>query len=241
MSKFFRIIYILGAIGCSTVYGTEQLLIHWGTHFADDGTQSFLAGDEYSTGTTGFSSSKSDVLLKSLLGTGAVDGNLAEGDLVELGFFDTDLSASISPNTDSSNLFEGTWTALSSITKIGEDWDSSSDVGTGEFFFTSLFENDSNFESSEAAANLRVHHNADSGLGTIGSVNSYDILDGNEDPTTFNQDNLVDSRVNAIFTESVTNSNPVYLGIRFLRFFIQIFRHDQIQHHHEHKLDHRLD
>ena len=73
------------------------------------------------------------MLLKSLLGTGAVDGNLAEGDLVELGFFDTDLSASISPNTDSSNLFEGTWTALSSITKIGEDWDSSSDVGTGEF------------------------------------------------------------------------------------------------------------
>ena len=58
-------------------------------------------------------------------------------------------------------------------------------------------------------------HNADSGLVRSGSVNSYDILDGNEDPTTFNQDNLVDSRVNAIFTESVTNSNPVYLGIRF--------------------------
>ncbi len=189
--------------------------IHWGSHASDFGSQQFLGGDTYGSNDTGFGSAQQDVFLRSLTAVGLIDGNISQGSIIELGYFDTDTSASISPNSDSSKLFDGNWTRLSSITKIGEDWDTANDVGAGEFFFTSVISTDPDNEGSESEDNLKVQHNLDASLFPIGSTNSDDILDGNLDPSTFSQDNLVDKRVDALYTESVTNSNPVYLGIRF--------------------------
>ena len=41
-------------------------------------------------------------------------GSTQTGDLIELGFFDTDSGATITPNTDTTNLFHGIWTPITS-------------------------------------------------------------------------------------------------------------------------------
>jgi autotransporter-associated beta strand protein len=88
--------------------------------------------------------------------------NAYDGDLIELGFFDTNPAytagddTSIDPNTDTSNMFTGQWTPLTSKTTIGQDWSSSVTVGTGLFFFkTLLTESNSGsiFEHTDGTAN----------------------------------------------------------------------------------------
>ena len=52
-------------------------------------------------------------------------GDSYTGDLIELGFFDTDGTidgGSYSPNEDHTDMFKGVWTPLTSKTKIGRDW-----------------------------------------------------------------------------------------------------------------------
>ena len=65
------------------------------------------------------------------------------GDLIELGFFDTDGvdDNSYTPNTDTTNPFQGIWTPLTSKTTIGRDWAGSGGdlVGAGEFYFKTKF------------------------------------------------------------------------------------------------------
>src|SRR6056300_253765 len=81
---------------------------------------------------------------KTSLANGAADksGDFT-GDLIELGFFDTDGvdDASYTPNTDTTNPFKGIWTPLTSKTTIGKDWAGSGGdlVGAGEFYFKTKF------------------------------------------------------------------------------------------------------
>lgn len=216
MPKIFKILFfLLVSILAGSLHAVLELKdIRWGTHQANS---TFLNGGDYATSDGNFSTAKSAALLKSLTAAGAVDANLVDGtDLIELGFFDRDNTddSSYDPNSDSSNLFKGVWTPLSSVTKIGQDYDSGGDVTGGEFYFASRFANDNANEASEANDALRVTHNPDASI-YLGTSDSWDILDGNLNPTSFSQDNDVDDIVNAIYTESVTNSNPVMLGIRF--------------------------
>jgi len=66
------------------------------------------------------------------------------GDLIELGFFDTDGvdDSSYTPNTDTSNPFKGIWTPLTSKTTIGRDLGTAGGdlVGAGEFYFKTKFQ-----------------------------------------------------------------------------------------------------
>ena len=187
-------------------------LIYWGTEHAYD---SFLYGASYDTTDTNFASAKASAFLKSLNLAGDTASDLADGDWIELGFFDLDLiddstSASINPNSSTTDLFQGVWTPLSSITLVGQDYDVAGDVGAGEFYFVSKL----SYNTGSSTNDYSVYHNEYADI-TIGSSDSRDILDGNTDPGTFSAGNLVDDRVSALYTQTFTNSNPVPLGIRF--------------------------
>ena len=188
----------------------------WGTHHAYD---TYLGGLNYLSTDSGFSTAKTAALLKSLSADGSSTSDLVDGsDLIELGFFDLDSSAdgtssSINPNSTASDPFQGVWTPLSSITKIGQDLNTAGDVSDGEFYFKTHFEYDTGVDEED-----RATHNSGAAI-TIGTQISWDILDGNtlsssKDFST-ETNNLVNDRIDAIYNESVTNSNPVLLGIRF--------------------------
>ena len=61
--------------------------------------------------------------------------------MIELGFFDTDTDASTwTPNTDTSDIFNGTWTPITGTTTIGHKTSSGdSFVGAGKFAFQTKF------------------------------------------------------------------------------------------------------
>jgi len=145
----------------------------WGTHIGpssptpdfydyilgSDPTVNFL----YQLSADGASTSKLDDT------TGAATYN---GDLVELGFFDTDGTndSSYTPNTSTTNMFQGLWTPLTSKTTIGQDWYSSTDIADGLFFFeTSFNENngaldDDAVSNSEADSGYNISTDSPSGL-----------------------------------------------------------------------------
>jgi autotransporter-associated beta strand protein len=206
----FFIVFLVGSQSLYCQINTQ--LIYWGTEQAYD---SILEGDSYDTTDTNFASAKALAFLKSLNADGDTASNLADGDWIELGFFDLDLtddstSSSINPNSSTTDLFQGVWTPLSSITLVGQDYDVAGDVGAGEFYFASKL----SYNTGSSTNDYSVLHNEWADI-TIGSSNSRDILDGNTDPGTFSAGNLVDDRVSALYTQTFTNSNPVPLGIRF--------------------------
>ena len=64
-----------------------------------------------------------------------------DGDLIELGFFDTDGTldgGSYTANEDTTDMFDGVWTPLTSKTTIGTDW-SNFTAPAGEFYFKANF------------------------------------------------------------------------------------------------------
>jgi autotransporter-associated beta strand protein len=205
--------FIVFLVGSQSLYCQPiTKLIYWGTEQAYD---SILEGDSYDTTDTNFASAKALAFLKSLNADGDTASNLSDGDWIELGFFDLDLtddstSSSINPNSSTTDLFQGVWTPLSSITLVGQDYDVAGDVGAGEFYFASKL----SYNTGSSTNDYSVLHNEWADI-TIGSSNSRDILDGNTDPGTFSAGNLVDDRVSALYTQTFTNSNPVPLGIRF--------------------------
>ena len=217
----FVVFFFLFCSVYGTVYGQiGQVDVFWGTHQA---TGTLLDGENYTTSTTNFSTSKTNALLKSYNSNGTLGSLIGDGSaLIELGFFDTDTTADITANSSTTELFKGEWTPLSTITKIGQDYDTAGDVGAGEFYFISKLRNFvlPTTEDGESAAQLYISHNEDAAI-TLGSSNSYDILDYTFDPSgygagqDFDQNNTVDLRVNALVAESHTNSNPVPIGIRF--------------------------
>jgi autotransporter-associated beta strand protein len=127
----------------------EISTVYWGTHMGSNAPTHFAFGDASIT---------TSYFLWKLAASGAYDSKLSgdtgggsggslqfDGDLVELGFFDTDPGSGITPLTDSdisnpgANLFQGTWTPLTSKTQVGQDVSDSSSVGDGEFFHSTRF------------------------------------------------------------------------------------------------------
>ena len=117
---------------------SETFYIRWATHFGPSSSV-ILHGNNPS----------SVQLLYGLNAAGASAAVLANdndtpdntGDLIELGFFDTDTDASTwTPNTDTSDIFNGTWTPITGTTTIGHKTSSGdSFVGAGKFAFQTKF------------------------------------------------------------------------------------------------------
>ena len=163
--------------------------IEWGTHL---GSSSPLDGDDtdptsiqylYDIGGAKLTTSGTD--------------NSYTGDLIELGFFDTDGTidgGSYTPNEDHTDLFKGVWTPLTSKTKIGRDWDATT-VNAGEFYFITILALDG--ESGSDTNNYSTTNAAD------GNPLDDDYLgDSSSDP------NAYENRLNAI-------TNDTLIGIRF--------------------------
>jgi len=80
-------------------------------------------------------------------------GSSRAGDLIELGFFDTDATSTITPNTSTTDLFHGIWTPITTQTTIGQNTDNTT-VGAGLFGFETQYANrtgsdaDENFEGT---------------------------------------------------------------------------------------------
>jgi autotransporter-associated beta strand protein len=140
----FSFLLVSGALFflCSKIYAVDFKLITWGSHLGVE----YLDGGDTTPGT-----------IQSLFGLDAAGTNKASlvnggadtsvdfiGDLIELGFFDTDGvdDDSYTPNTDTSNPFKGIWTPITSKTTIGRDLgtDGADLVGAGEFYFKTKFQ-----------------------------------------------------------------------------------------------------
>jgi autotransporter-associated beta strand protein len=123
-------------------------------------------------------------------------GDSYTGDLIELGFFDTDGTidgGSYSPNEDHTDMFKGVWTPLTSKTKIGRDW-SGTNVDAGEFYFTTKFY----FDPGNAA---EPHNNySESNIGSNPLAN--DDLGDSSDP------NSLENRMGGLTSDTL-------IGIRF--------------------------
>jgi autotransporter-associated beta strand protein len=191
----------------------------FGTHFGyNDGTGNDTPVDfDVGLGAGAIPSSPQLLYLLNSSGTSpaaitASSGNGAnqfDGGLIELGFFDTDLTndgteSSIAPNTNTTNLFVGQWTPLTSLTRIGQDWGASNSdvVGAGEFYFDVKFDPTSH--------DGRAYINA--------QASGYEISDWSV-PTTnteslgeaVSSDNNLADRVAAL---DASGSTPL-IGIRF--------------------------
>ena len=128
---------------CAYLHGqdaSKQHYIQWGNHL---GPTSALDIDTYDP--------SSVQLLYGLSADGTSSNALAPdnstpdhtGDVIQLGFFDTDSDASTyTPNTDGTNPFHGTWTPLTQQTTIGHKLDSGDTfAGAGLFNFETRIHN----------------------------------------------------------------------------------------------------
>lgn len=178
-----------------TAWGVNSSTVNWGTHFGPSSQlYDFVDSDPSSA-----------LLLKALnadgtLGSALDDsgtGNSYTGDLIELGFFDTDATndSSYTPNESSTDLFKGIWTPLTSKTKIGRDWSGSNDVAAGEFYFSTKFQLDT------GNAGNSVNNYSLSNIGN--NALDYDYLGDNS-----NNPNEYENRLNAL-------TSGTKIGIRF--------------------------
>ena len=183
--------YILAILFVSNLSG--QTTVNWGTHKGPASPLNDFTGWAANptaiqklldisganlVGTTGYSD----------LNSGTT--NWSRGDRIELGFYASSLSSGSNgepgagDDTPSTNMFEGTWIALTSEAYIGQDWDGSTAVAAGEFAFSSDFESSQNYvvhqqgETYEIgqwddSSNVDVSH-ADK---VFGSSFTYDIDD----------------------------------------------------------------
>jgi len=183
--------------------------IDWGTHrsagagFFDDGNATTPSSINYlmQITATGASTSQLD---------DTASASSYDGDLVELGFFDTNslydgTDSTIAPNADSSNMFKGTWTPLTSKTTIGQDYGTGSNAfGDGLFFFKTVF-NDNDLASDEFA---NTNSNAADDYDIMDdSLNSFSATDYS---TGGSFDNDLSDRVKALNAAS-----NALIGIRF--------------------------
>jgi autotransporter-associated beta strand protein len=124
-------------------------------------------------------------------------GNSYDGDLIELGFFDTDGTidgGSYTPNEDHTDLFKGVWTPLTSKTKIGRDWDATT-VNAGEFYFNTVFERDSQ-------ANALINNYSVTNDGDANRLDNDYLGDNSNNPNNY------ENRMSAITDDTL-------VGIRF--------------------------
>ena len=112
---------------------SNELFIFLGTHGGS--TSAYPSGSHYNP--------SSPQTLKQLNVAGALDGALdgdtvgasVEGDLIELGFFNTNPGGTLSPNSDATDLFIGEWTPLTTLTSVGQDVSSSNTLDAGMYGF----------------------------------------------------------------------------------------------------------
>ena len=179
----------------------NSYIINWGTHQGlgspiDDTTSSAPSSLNYLLQLNAAGSSTSNLDQTS-------SSNAYDGDLIELGFFDTNPAytagdhLSIAPNTDTSNMFTGQWTPLTSKTTIGQDWSSSVTVDAGLFFFKTKLAETTAGDPSEATD------------GTAISNDGFDYeIDDDRIGTWASNANDTSARVKAL------NDNAL-IGIRF--------------------------
>ena len=186
--------------------------IFWGTHRAQSSSTYF---DDF----TSTEPSSLNYLLQ-LNAAGSSTSNLDQtsssnaydGDLIELGFFDTNPAynasdtSSITPNTDTSNMFNGIWTPLTSKTTIGQDFNASSGVGsagTGIFFFKTKFsEKDSPTAGNDGTAQSNVA--APYGI-TNDQLNAFSATDYSNASTNDLADRVI----------ALNDATNALIGIRF--------------------------
>ncbi len=138
--KILPYIILHSFLGASVLFAVvDPYKIYFGTHRAPSSwVLDDLAGTEPSS---------LNYLLQFVDGNGSAipldqisNYSTFDGDRIELGFFDTNPSddndsSSITPNTDTSNLFQGEWTPLTSKLRIGYDSNSSDHMGNGLFSY----------------------------------------------------------------------------------------------------------
>ena len=76
-------------------------------------------------------------------------GSTRTGDLIELGFFDTDATSTITPNTSTTDLFHGIWTPITTQTTIGQNTENTT-VGAGLFGFETQYANRTGSDAAES-------------------------------------------------------------------------------------------
>jgi len=138
----FSLLLVSGAMTflCPEI-GAQTREIFWGSHLGSE----YLDQGDTTPGTIQslFGLDAAGTNKTSLVNGSASTSGDFTGDLIELGFFDTDGvdDSSYTPNTDTSNPFKGIWTPLTSKTTIGRDWAGSGGdlVGAGEFYFKTKF------------------------------------------------------------------------------------------------------
>ena len=181
----------------------------WGTHGGLNSPNYWFTG-----GSLWSSSPSNEQLLKDFAGNAlAATGHTSntndfDGDLIELGFFASDLGTDnaaggtgVAADTPSTNLFEGTWIPLTTKTYIGQDWGTGNGTGAkeavdaGEFEFKSTFLNSGSWQDY-------VNHNNDEGAGYTANAD-HDIMGAGGDNQAILSDHL----------DALTSATK--LGIRF--------------------------
>ena len=194
--------------------GTSVITI--GTHAAGSAGTYFNAG---------FTEPSSPILLKQISLSNGVLSSLNQidnyssmnGDLIELGFFDTSDTSTIAPNNSSNsntNLFVGQWTALTSKLRIGYDeLTTTAPFDDGNFSFKITFNNSGtgalgNAGDGNATINVRPDPDPQAGSARDPLVDTLDSFSASDFSNTVTND--LNDRV-----EALASTSGSYIGIRF--------------------------
>lgn len=171
----------------SALFGVNTWEFDWSTHLGTSAPNT--VGDTDPSSIQHLYELNAAGSTESLLTTSSA-GNSYDGDLIELGFFDTDGTidgGSYTPNEDHTDLFKGIWTPLTSKTKIGRDW-SGTTVDAGEFYFYTKFQLDAgnagNAVNNYSISNLSSNQLDNDNLGDSSNPNTLENrLNGLTDDT----------------------------------------------------------
>lgn len=218
--KFTISILIWISAFVSFVKATTQYDLKWGIHDSNQGGTTAPTDFQRSIfDTPSWSSNPNDQEISELLPTGATSSFVDAGDIIELGFFDTDYttptedvtsdqSATYTPNTDSSSLFKGVWTPLTQQTEVGYDY-GNQNIAEGLYWFSLRMQasTDSVLDAGENFVGINM------GQSTGTGVEIRDELDGDisENKLGSNGFTAAFDRVKALHA---SGSDP-YIGIRF--------------------------
>ena len=170
-------IVLFGTVMVHTAFAQSTVIVKWGTQASTDTDgNSLLRYNDVFYDITAAGTPYQKLL--DLNADGTLDSSGSTG-LVELGFFDTDSSATYAPNVDASNPFVGEWTPITMQTYIGQDWKSSGTnpdgvsyvVPDGEFYFITEFNSTSNYDPGANTLNATTaYSNFESNGGATGGI-----------------------------------------------------------------------
>jgi len=217
MPKFLKFIsFALFFSGSTFLYGVETWEIIFGTHRGPsswildvDAGHSDPSSPNYLLQFNGGSTSNLDQIS---------NYSTLDGDRIELGFFDTNPSdvndsSSITPNSDSSNLFKGEWTPLTSKLRIGYDSNTSDHLGSGLFAYRLKFNQDNGDKDGQVLINSTFENNItnpgdsldSSTASQFGDTPSYDTNDLNDRVEAL--DGATDPLIGIRFYDTTNSSN----------------------------------